>query len=550
MNKVFNASANGFNYRLQRFSFRDVDGRDGYAETHQIIKGLVLDSEKAQMLKNIRSILIEAHGRRESSRQDAENLADDHTKEKWAPLCTLIAAIPHLKSFTWQGLVYHGADQLPACLINAIQLYHPRAHLHIQNWTRVRDDEDHNNEDELTLANSRNLRSIQAKLFTPPIGFDLKRAALKRIIALAPNLETVDISEGSSGCVVRQVTIEQIIDEEQRSKMFEVEERPKNALKSVKSRGSNFFETSQDVVDLSKLERLDIDYVPDGDFFGDEGVVGKFSKLKDLSIILNKYSTAGTDERFDNLRTFLTCCKPLESLSLTNRGTHLQLAVILANNGPALRSLALHEIETSSPGEPRATLSISDIEEIRRLCPLLENLTVDLDRASSADSKKAVLSELAKFPRLSIIGIYFDLGVAEEAARTPWVFLDDDEVKAEAASHQANPFHPFKDSGWLENMWSVLRRDKREYGAIPLRELHVKVGEWERERGGGYPAGWVIWEASHRRYYIAKASERDDRPDEISVQVMGSTIQHNKGHEIRPLPSDFGLWKTYSMNEQ
>jgi len=71
-----------------------------------------------------------------------------------------------------------------------------------------------------------------------------------------------------------------------------------------------------------------------------------------------------------------------------------------------------------------------------------------------------------------------------------------------------------------------------------LKELHVKVGEWEREMGGGYPAAWVIWEASNRRYIIAKPSERDDRPDDIVVR----TIQSSQGG-----PRDEGTVETRTV---
>lgn len=482
-----------------------------------------------------------AYGERWVSRSDRTEHTGEQLKEKWLPLCSLVNAIPHLKSFTCQGVIYPGTDQLPTCLIEAIKEYHPRAHLHVQNWTRVRDDEDHNNEAELALATSPNLRSIQATLWTAVSGFDFKPAALKRIISLAPNLESVDISEASSGCLIQRFTLELLMEQERLSKLFEIAEMSNSSLKSVKCRASSFFYVLKDVIDLSKLEILDIDYIPGATFFKDDGPVGKFSSLKHLSTALGPSIQFDLGELGTTLGSFLMYCNPLESLSLTNRCGRISLPTVLANNGPALRSLSLHETETSILGEPRETLHLTQIEEIRRMCPLLEDLTLDLDRASSPDSKKAILSKLAKFPRLSVIRIYFDLGIAEEAARTPWVFLDEDEAEAEVAAHQANPFHPFKDTCWLENIWSFLRNDKKEHGTVPLRELHIKVGEWEREIGAGYPAGWIIWESSNRRYYIATASERDDLPNEISVQVMSSGMQHSTEHDVRHLPSHVGF---------
>lgn len=98
-----------------------------------------------------------------------------------------------------------------------------------------------------------------------------------------------------------------------------------------------------------------------------------------------------------------------------------------------------------------------------------------------------VLSTLATFPLLHTIRIYIPLGVAEEAARTPHIFLDEDETRAEIEAHRTNPFNPIEDSCWLENAWSLLRHEKKKNGHTPLKELHIKVGEWEREMSGGYP---------------------------------------------------------------
>ena len=462
------------------------------------------------------------------------------TQEDWAPLCSLLETIPYLKSFTWQGLVHprqSGADQPPTCLVNAIKTHHPRAHLHVENWSRIKADEDCNNEAELALATSLNLRSIQARLSTVVDELDFSRAALKRLFSLAPNLESVDLSESSSGYLDVDLNTETMIRQRERSRFFAVGESPNRSLKSVKFRGSNFLETFEDVIDLSKLEQLDVDYLHDLIFFRNDGPLEKCKTLKELSVVFPDFVYTGADERRDYLRNFLSFCKPLEHLSLTNRRGWIPLPTILENNGRALRSLVLHEIESPNVDEKRDILSPSQITEIGQLCPLLEDLTIDIDHASSAKFKEEVFHELGQFPLLSILRIYLDLGIANEAARTPWVFLDEEEARAEAASHCTNPLNSYKEYRLLETIWSVMKREKSESGAAPLKELHVKVGEWERERGGGYPAGWVIWEASHRRYYIAKARERDDRPNEMSVLTVGEPMVE----EFRQLQSDVRL---------
>jgi hypothetical protein len=62
---------------------------------------------------------------------------------------------------------------------------------------------------------------------------------------------------------------------------------------------------------------------------------------------------------------------------------------------------------------------------------------------------------------LTTIEVYIPLGIANEAARTPWMFLDEEEANAEAEQHRKNPFNPMDEACWLENTWSVLRGEKR-----------------------------------------------------------------------------------------
>jgi hypothetical protein len=123
------------------------------------------------------------------------------------------------------------------------------------------------------------------------------------------------------------------------------------------------------------------------------------------------------------------------------------------------------------------------------------------------------------------------------------MFLDEDEIRAEIEAHCTNPFNPIEDSCWLENAWSLLRHEKKENGSVALKELHVKIGEWEREMSAGYPAGWVVWEAANRRYFLATPHERDDQPDDINVYIKGTKPYSNvDSHEIRRIPEFVDIW--------
>ena len=129
------------------------------------------------------------------------------------------------------------------------------------------------------------------------------------------------------------------------------------------------------------------------------------------------------------------------------------------------------------------------------------------------------------------------MGVGEEAARTPHIFLDQDEIRAEIERPSTQPINPIKDCSWLDNTWALLQHKKKTHGSCQLRELHVKIGEWERGMTDGYPAGWIVWERLYCRYLIATPSERDDRPEELNVWIRGVKVYSDVDfHEVRHIP--------------
>jgi hypothetical protein len=169
--------------------------------------------------------------RRESDQPNRQ----EHEK-KWLLFTDLLSKIPHLRSFTLQG-----TDQLSIALLDALEKYHPEAHL-IQNWTRLEDDEDHNNPAEIALARSPTLRSLQVRLWDTTSHIDLRQVALKRIVGLSPKLEVLDISEGSTGLVARDITAEEIEEESRMREKFREDIIPSsNSIRSLSSRGARLY---------------------------------------------------------------------------------------------------------------------------------------------------------------------------------------------------------------------------------------------------------------------------------------------------------------------
>jgi hypothetical protein len=66
----------------------------------------------------------------------------------------------------------------------------------------------------------------------------------------------------------------------------------------------------------------------------------------------------------------------------------------------------------------------------------------------------------------------------------------------------ADPFNRKHYSSWLENIYSFLLYQKRVNKTVPLREVHIKLGEWERQPSMGLAAGWECFERRNKRCFI------------------------------------------------
>ena len=369
---------------------------------------------------------------------------------------------------------------------------------------------------------------------------------MKRIVALSPHLEHVDIFSGSFGCSIHFSS--DYIGEYQRKQLFDVEPSP-NTIKSFKSRGDECWHEARDgilgsAIDVSKLECLDVDHL----YSGDEEWLRKYEtteprlvvsdKMKQLSLEIN----SNDKEILHKIEDFIASCYYLEKLELTGNVRSIPLSNVLMHHGEDLKILAIHEKESPTV-EDQPGCTVAELDEIRHSCPNLEDITIDTGKLSSAESLHDVLSALSRFPKLSVIRLYIPLGIAKTAAYTMHMFLDEEEQDIEKKQHQDNPYSPLEDPHWLEYFWLVLKNQKTRYGTPQLRELHVKVGEWEREiSGGGYPAAWILWESSNRKYFIAKPVERDDKPDEIYVceRTSGQLNSKDIGEKTVKIPKMVG----------
>ena len=252
----------------------------------------------------------------------------------------------------------------------------------------------------------------------------------------------------------------------------------------------------------------------------------------------------------------ISTCHPLESLSLWSWES-VPLDLILTHHGKYLKILQLHEREPVFPGTTRRTLTLDEIRQIGESCPLLEDLTIDMDRAHKSLTMVAEAENMAKFKAIAKFGnrfgrlqVYFDVGMKNLAFGHFDADDDDDDDNDEPLHHDCFGVELSEDedgededgddtanntsgaSGIEERrlkgqppstitaIQSFVALAWREIFATRQRntgrtELDVKFGEWERKFGGAFGAheAWISNEEKNKSFWQVRPSERDDAGD-------------------------------------
>ena len=268
----------------------------------------------------------------------------DQEETKFENLVSLVTKLGNLKVLNWS---YHGP--IPLAVVEALQEHHPKAELRVYSFDRFSATDDHQDPAELALAKSPNLTIIKTSIWHGGHGThpDLREAAFKRIVATAPNLRFASVVTGHSGCVIHMPTEEELEELEQQSKKFLTQNKPNNALRALTLDGYPLNEeTLKDwgkLVDLSKLESLKCSRgLPDATYFTYAPQV--LTSLKHVSLNLSYGSQAVKNL----IQTYIQDIAPLESLSLWSWIGIVPLDGILKRHGETLKTLQLHERETTA----------------------------------------------------------------------------------------------------------------------------------------------------------------------------------------------------------
>jgi hypothetical protein len=454
----------------------------------------------------------------------------DRQFSRLQPITRLITSLANLKTLIWSTLQHINVD-----VLDALHTHHPKAQLKIYNYNRSRPEKVENtNQDEIALSKSPAL--VVLKGVATDHYADIQEAVVRRAVANARNLKIVSLFR-------MPISRHKSANEAALAKKFYTHTKPNASIRKLALDGygmsKNTLEDWGRFVDMSKLEELKCTRgSPEPDYF--QTAAGLLQNLKHVSLNL-AFNT--TPDFAAAASRYIENCAPLETLSLWTWMRIIPLSTILSRHGPTLKTLQLHERETTRVSEPRRLLSAENIESIRDACPRLKDLTFDMDRENSKlkvgrRGKNALtLNVLSTFgPQLDKVQIYFDLGLMsmmmdldsdsdsnEEEDEENDVPEEHDGTQPEKSQkRQQKPILQPSTSAsikpYIAYIWCTIF-GKKTTGA---KELDVKFGEWER-KGSGFAE-----EQSKKSFWKVRPGLRDDGAD---VEEEGCVITCVTGYD-------------------
>ncbi|TFY63126.1 hypothetical protein EVJ58_g3432 [Rhodofomes roseus] len=230
----------------------------------------------------------------------------------------------------------------------------------------------------------------------------------------------------------------------------------------------------------------------------------------------------------DTLKQFLTMAPGLRDLHLAGPWQPL-VPVITKCHGQTLRSLVVHEHERAQEPQ-RTTLQLSDLITLGKHCVVLEHLGIDVEAdyslpgSSGGESLATVVNSKIFFPALRHITLWTPLGIMKQRAPLRGLSLEKhestnllDNLQRHAPAildpSLGNPNSRFRAILALfkssqhrvsgkpriaPKSRTLIAPDGTEGNRGKLDSVTVNIGEQDRLMGGGYPAGWVIWEQNAR----------------------------------------------------
>ncbi|KAF9653791.1 hypothetical protein BDM02DRAFT_3106868 [Thelephora ganbajun] len=159
---------------------------------------------------------------------------------------------------------------------------------------------------------------------------------------------------------------------------------------------------------------------------------------------------------------------------------------ILDRHGASLKSLSLHETETSSQNNQRIPLSLEELQEIWTKSTGLEGLALDVNISKGHKWPENIVGTIAssRFSSLGKLTVFSLIGISGEMIQQP---------------NGERGFAPATTEEDARSLSSSL-------SATPLKEITVRIGEERTIRGR--PAYFVLWENNNRKV-LTMSREKD-----------------------------------------
>jgi len=178
---------------------------------------------------------------------------------------------------------------------------------------------------------------------------------------------------------------------------------------------------------------------------------------------------------------FLEESPPLSMLSLHGYTYSVNWTGVLRRFGATLKALEIREWESSDPSWPRPVLSSTQLEQINGICPLLEDLSLDVDRSGAFPNE--ILDTLAKFENVQKLQLWFDLGIDQHQHESFYYEPIGSRNTDDNAYRQ-----PLMNLTSAHSLFAHFRAQKK---GTELQQLILYVGDWGRDYGGGMRfQGW------------------------------------------------------------
>ncbi|KAK2808733.1 hypothetical protein FQN50_004405 [Emmonsiellopsis sp. PD_5] len=333
----------------------------------------------------------------------------------WKPVAELIRRLPALCDLHFSCYV-----QFPPCLLDALHEYRPVCRLHLQSfWLRsamVSAPDQY----ELRLISSPSLHTIMIRYDAKIYGLysrpNYQKFALQRILRLAPNLKVLLIKHGEDNVHTSGTPPWHSLAQEQHGTLLPLARLERLEICDIEGMDTRALYEWADYVDFSALRSLELRDRVEMAALQFWAVNLRFPSLERLVMDIRPGPAGHHSSAFyDSLDQFISSLPPLTELELNGWHSGLPVDVIAIRHGPQLKRLALLS-------QIWQTVPVDAIHTIAEHCPLLEDMTISIQRSQGDKNEVAAYRALGTVRRLKRLSL--TLNVSDKAIRAEPTYVE------------------------------------------------------------------------------------------------------------------------------